>query len=86
MVDGSFLPILDEKYQVALLYVIAIFVGLTGIFGFLSGQPFMFALANEMQYPKAGSEKDDESRALGMSMTLVYLIVLMVFVIIKYNS
>jgi len=46
----------------------------------------MFALANEMQYPKAGSEKDDESRALGMSMTLVYLIVLMVFVIIKYNS
>ena len=80
------MPILSMQLQVILLYLVAIFVGLTGLFGFLSGQPFTFALAPELRYPKEGSEKDDESRAFGLAFTIVYLLALCTFVLIKFNS
>lgn len=74
------------QLQVVLLYVVAIFVGLTGVFGFLSGQPFTFALAPELRYPKEGTEKDDESRAFGLAFTIVYLLAFGIFILIKFNS
>ena len=86
MADHFFVPILSMQLQTVLLYVVAIFVGFTGVFGFLSGQSFTYALVPELRYPKEGSEKNDESRAFGLALTLVYLLALGIFVFIKLNS
>lgn len=72
-----------REYEDKFLISSVLSIGLAGITGFFSGQKFVVMGRPNLYLPKAGTEKDDERRAWGLTIAIFYLCLLLGAVVLN---